>query len=91
VSASISFELPPDLVDLIAERVSERLAERHDTDKSPWLTVERASEYTGIPKSTLYKNRAIPRHKPDGRLLFHRDELDAYVRGEVVVARGKNE
>lgn len=40
-------------------------------------------DYTGLAKSTIYKlvhNRAIPCHKPNGKLLyFRKEDLDNYL------------
>lgn len=48
-----------------------------------FLTSKEAAEYLGLKMGGLYdltKNKKIPFHKPNGkRLLFRRDELDAWV------------
>ena len=46
------------------------------------MNVERAAEFLGWPKQRLYKltaEGAIPHYKHDGRLLFNRHELDAWL------------
>ena len=59
------------------------------------LTLEEASLYTGISRSTLYKlTRAheIPDYKPHGKLiLFERKELIAWVRANRIAAKDENE
>lgn len=76
----MNVELTPNELDAIAQRVAVILEPRAE-QASPWLDVKAASTYTGIPASTLYKDKTIPRHKPAGRLVFHRGELDDYMRG----------
>lgn len=52
-------------------------------DRSPWLNIANASQYLDWPKQRLYKLTAagaIPHYKHDGRLLFHRSELDTWLR-----------
>ena len=75
------------LAELVAERVAARLAgELADTrglEHSPWMGIERAAAYLDCPKQRLYKLTAagaIPHYKQEGRLFFHRGELDAWLR-----------
>ena len=48
-----------------------------------FLTSKEAADYLGLKMGGLYdltKNKKIPFHKPNGKkLLFKRDELDAWV------------
>ena len=52
---------------------------------SPWMDREAAARYLSLPVSRLEKDASkngahkIPLHRDDGRVLYHRDELDAYV------------
>ena len=59
------------------------------------LTLEEASLYTGISRSTLYKLTSaheIPYYKPHGKLiLFEREELLAWVRSNRVPAKREDE
>jgi excisionase family DNA binding protein len=55
--------------------------------ETPWLDVDGAAAYLATTPAAirgLVKRRQIPHHRPIGtkRLLFHRDELDAWGRGE---------
>ena len=74
-----------ELVDLVARRVVELQHEATPsaaTHDSPWLGVERAAAYLDWPRQRLYKLTArseIPHYKQEGRLLFHRGELDAWL------------
>jgi excisionase family DNA binding protein len=55
------------------------LVEKH----KPFLNIDQASEYLGIPKNTLYgytSKGIIPFYKPQGRrLYFCIDDLDKFV------------
>jgi hypothetical protein len=80
--SSIAVSLPPEAVEAIAERAAELALARMDARPSPWLTRAQAAEYLQMPVSRLEKDRRIPRHRWDGRVLYHRDELDAFVLSE---------
>jgi excisionase family DNA binding protein len=79
-----------ELLDCLAERLAEVLAPRLASEEqaapgeqhSPWMGIERAAAYLDWPKQRLYKlsaSGAIPHFKQEGRLLFRRDELDAWL------------
>ncbi len=78
-----SFALDHQVIEAIAEEVAARVYDRRDHNE-PWLNVKGAAEYlatTGQAIRGLVKRDAIPFHKaPNGRLLFHRDELNRWVR-----------
>ena len=49
---------------------------------SPYLTADEAAGYIRFPKKRIYnltRAGSIPHRKQDGRLLFRRDELDAWL------------
>jgi excisionase family DNA binding protein len=86
--------LPADLADaverlaqLIAERVFEhqhRLESGSDleSERSPWMSIDTAARHLDWPRQRLYKltgRGRIPHYKHEGRLLFHRGELDAWL------------
>jgi excisionase family DNA binding protein len=53
-----------------------------DETHSPWMSLPHAASYLDWPKQRLYKLTAagaIPHYKQDGRLLFHRAEVDAWL------------
>ena len=87
MSDPITFTIPGELVEQIAQRVTELL--RHDSGVgrgagSPWLDLDGACAYLGLSRDALYKltaARAIPARKKAGGqgLRFHRDELDSYM------------
>lgn len=72
-------ELPEAFIDAVAEQVAELLANRDRS--SPWLTRPEAAAHLRLPVSRLEKDKVIPSHKDRGRVLYHRDELDDYMRG----------
>ena len=72
----------------LAERIAHRVAELAPApaieEASRWMGIERAAAYLDWPRQRLYKLTAagaIPHYKQEGRLLFSRDELDAWLRG----------
>lgn len=75
------------LIELVVLRVLEHDRRRspapESDEQSPWMGVERAAAYLDWPRQRLYKLTAraeIPHYKQDGRLLFHRAELDQWLR-----------
>jgi excisionase family DNA binding protein len=78
--------LPEPLLDALAERVALLVLERMEqTESTPWMDVEAAAAYLGFSRDRMYKltaASAIPyRRQPGGqRLIFHRDELDRWLK-----------
>jgi len=78
-----------ELVELLAQRVAELVLQSlpaHAGERSPWMGIEQAASYLDWPKQRLYKltaQSAIPHVKHEGRILFRRDELDAWLAGFV--------
>ncbi len=85
---TVTVGLPEWLIEEVARRLADRLATRvSETPASPWLSLPAAAAYLGFSRDRLYKltaARAIPCHKKrDGQgLLFHREELDAWLEQE---------
>jgi excisionase family DNA binding protein len=78
------------LLEQLARRIVELQRQHADAEAepaaqaSPWMSLPRAAEYLDWPRQRLYKltaQGAIPHHKHDGRLLFHRHELDTWLSG----------
>jgi excisionase family DNA binding protein len=78
------------LLDELADRVARRMVAldrehsgaSENAASSPWMAIERAAAYLDLPKQRLYRLTAggeIPHYKQEGRLLFHRGELDAWL------------
>jgi len=80
-------ELQP-IIDHLIERVARRVIELQRQQQpdanpqSPWMGIAKATDYLDWPRQRLYKltaSGAIPHVKQDGRLLFHRGELDRWL------------
>lgn len=59
---------------------------------SPYMDIDECSAYTKLSVSTLYKkshNAEIPARKHGSRLLFHRDEIDAWSRSRAKAVKEK--
>jgi hypothetical protein len=81
------------LLDQIAERVARRVValqvEAHQGEdegagRSPWMSAKSTAWYLDWPVQRLYKLTAsgeIPHYKQEGRLLFHRGELERWLAG----------
>jgi len=85
-----TLDLPEDAVQQIADIVEQRVAARVSMQVSPWMTLPQVCEYMSAPKSRIYKltsSNELPHYKEGGRLLFHRAEVDAYIRGDAVAGR----
>jgi len=78
---SIALAVPPELIETIARRAAEILAEREQAP-SGYLDVDGAAAFLACPKSRIYalvSAGRIPFEKDGSRLLFDRDGLRAYV------------
>jgi excisionase family DNA binding protein len=72
------------LIERAARRVIElqREAKPAEDAQSPWMGIAKAADYLDWPRQRLYKltaSGAIPHYKQDGRLLFHRAEVDRWL------------
>ena len=70
-----------ELAALIAEHVRAHVATA--LAPSPWLTAAEAARYLACPLSRVRKLTSLgslPSYRDGGRVLYHRDDLDAYVR-----------
>jgi excisionase family DNA binding protein len=81
--SGLAFTLPAELLDALAERVATRLAsDGRLARRTSYLTADEAAEYLGFRVKRIYNLTSrgeIPHRKQDGRLLFKRDELDAWM------------
>jgi len=69
-------------LDRLAELLAERVAARVGTG-SPWLSAHGAAAYLICPESRIRKltmTGELPCHRDGRRVLYRREELDAYVR-----------
>jgi excisionase family DNA binding protein len=86
VSAPLALTLPPEALEQIAQRAAELVAEQAAAvPSSPYLTVDETAEYLRCSSKQrvydLVHARALAPVRDGRRLLFHRDHLDAYLRG----------
>jgi excisionase family DNA binding protein len=72
----------------LVERAVRRALESHHEQRpsadapTPWMGISKAADYLDWPRQRLYKltaSGAIPNYKHEGRLLFHRAELDQWL------------
>jgi excisionase family DNA binding protein len=78
----LTFTLSPELVERVAQRASELLAERVQQPDG-FLNVRGAAAVLACPTSRIYSLVSagrIPHHKHGSRTLFDRAELREYVR-----------
>jgi len=78
-SSRLEIDLDP-LLDELADRVAKRLASAvAAAERSPWMRMGEAIEYTRIPEGTFRKWVAQGRIPSHGgrRKVFHRAEVDA--------------
>jgi excisionase family DNA binding protein len=96
----ITLQLSDDQVAVIAEAIAEaaarRAAELVSTGSvSPWLDVAEAAEWMRCRKGRVYdlvSTRELTPHRDGRRLLFRREDLDAYLeraRSTSIVGDGK--
>lgn len=74
----MNITLSDDAFDAIVAAVRERLAGELG-EASPWMTRAQAAEYLQVPVSRLEKDRRVPCHRWDGRVMYHRAELDSFI------------
>jgi excisionase family DNA binding protein len=82
---SFAVELPGELLERIAERAAELVAERQAAAAEPWLTVEQAARYLSCRPKRIYdlcSQRRVPYAKDGSRTLLRREDLDAYLEAQ---------
>lgn len=79
----LTLALPDELLEELAERVADLLAERNaPTEAEGFLDVTDAAAFLSCKSSRVYaltSSGRLPHYKDGSRLLFDRDELRAYV------------
>jgi hypothetical protein len=83
---TLTLTLTADQLDVIAVRVAERLQPTSVESASPWLDSAGATDYIAAKPGRIHDLVALGKLTPrrDGRrLLFHRDDLDAYLEASV--------
>jgi excisionase family DNA binding protein len=88
VTALLS-ELDDEALDRLAELLAPRLARRiAPTPATPWLDVDEAAAYLRCSRQRVYDLRhagVLKPHRDGRRLLFRRDDLDAYLERRTAV------
>jgi excisionase family DNA binding protein len=76
--------LPDDLIEVIAARAAELVAERQTSVEDRWLRgADRIAAYLDCPRSRIYalvSARRIPVHHDGSALIARRSELDRWLR-----------
>lgn len=83
---SLHIELPPELIEQVAERAAELLAERNGAAPKAerWLTHEEASRHLNISSSQLYSlasqrhRNGLPLVKEGSRSYYRASDLDRW-------------
>jgi len=78
-----AIQLPPELLEHLAERAATIVAERLEPAAEPWIGVEQAAEHLAAPVSRVYALASagrVPLERDGSRLLFKRSQLDEWVR-----------
>lgn len=81
-ATAVTFELSPELLELIAARAAELVEDRGLDTPEPWIDVAEAAEHLACRPQRIYDlvSQGRLRHRKDGRrLLFRRSDLDAYL------------
>ena len=84
VGAAVVVSLPAEVVEMIARRAAELLAEqqRHERPASPLLTIPEAAELLRCKRhriDDLLCQRRLTRYKDGSRTLVRRREVEAYI------------
>ena len=86
MNESLTFSLPPDAIEAIAQRAAELVLEQIDHgngSRSPWLSLAEAAGYLRVSERQLQRLLARGRVRSTTigrRRLLHRDDLDALAR-----------
>jgi excisionase family DNA binding protein len=80
--SELTLNLPDELLEQIAQRAAELVAERRQPARSPWLNTDQAADYIATKPSRVHDLVSLGKLTPrrDGRrLLFRREDLDRYL------------
>ena len=83
--STFSFEAPDGLIEAIARRAAELVAERQARSPEPWVGVPEAAAHLGCKRQRIYDlvhykdETRIPHRKEGGRLLFKLSLLDRWI------------
>lgn len=71
------------LADRVADKLAVLLAPHGAPAATPWMSAQAAADYIGCSLSRVRKLTMLgdlPTHRDGGRVLYRRDDLDAYIR-----------
>ena len=77
---NLALNVPPELIEVIAELTAEKLAERMPERPEPYLNVQSAAKYLDCPKSRIYdlvRDGRLTPYKDGSRSVFRLEDLDA--------------
>lgn len=80
-TSGLGLTVPPELIEAIAERTAELLAERMPEKAEAYLDVDGAASYLACSRDRIYdlRRQGLPHFKDGTRLLFKRGDLDAWL------------
>lgn len=80
-TSGLGLTVPPELIEAIAERTADLLAERLPDKPEPYLNVEQAAEYLAATTDRIYdlRRQGLTAWKDGTRLLFRREDLDGWL------------
>jgi excisionase family DNA binding protein len=88
MTAPLSLTLPPELVEEIAHRAAELVADRETGGRSPYLTTTEAAAYLRCGRQRVFDLTSQGRlkvHKDGARSLYRAEDLDLYLSGEATL------
>ena len=87
VGVTIRIELDDRVLDMLADRLADKLAVHRAPPgaltPTPWMSAQAAADYIGCSLSRVRKLTMLgdlPTHRDGARVLYRRDDLDAYIR-----------
>ncbi len=84
-SDGLALTLPPAVLEVIVEQVTERLARSERVAAEPWVGVPEAAAHLGCKPQRIYDlvcrraSSGIPHSKEGSRLLFKLSQLDRWI------------
>jgi len=79
VNGRLDLSLAPESLDPLIQHIKALVLEELRREASPWLTRTEAADYLHWPLSRLEKRKDVPHHRDGGRVMYRRDELDAWL------------
>jgi hypothetical protein len=74
----LTLPIPENWLAALTDAVADRLRQEASA-RSTWLTRPQLADRLGVPVSRIEKDRRIPCHRWDGRVLYHADEVDEWL------------